>query len=390
MHPLHLALGDRRASVHHRPPVLALLALVATATPAIDVYTFGPGDDIFSHFGHSAICVQEGADDRCYNFGTADFSTPLPLTRDFIRGRASFWVSVVARGPMLAYYRESDRTTWRQRLELTPAEARALADDLRQSARGESRYYLYHHYLDNCTTRVRDAVDRATGARLRAASGASTTAKPTFREYTRRGFAEQPALLLLTQLILGRGADRPTTAWEAMFLPSELMAGLATPAIVEYRRTGPLPADRAPPVEWLFALLGGLIGLPLLLTPRRAARVVAGLVLGTLALLPWTLALASSFAELRYNEVLLVLWPTDLLLGAIPQRTVVTYARLRLLALTLVAVAQLAGLSIQPLGPLMLLVGLPLFAILHTRSGTRIAPARGNADQIAAERQFQA
>lgn len=347
--------------------MLPLLALVATATPAIDVYTFGPGDDIFSHFGHSAICVQEGTDDRCYNFGTADFDTPLPLTRDFIRGRASFWVSVVQREPMLAYYRQSDRTTWRQRLPLDGNEARALAHDLRTVSSGASRYYLYHHYFDNCTTRIRDAVDRATDGRLKARGGGSG---PTFRDYTRRGFAEQPALLLLTALILGRGADRPTTTWETMFLPAELMAALEVPAVEAYTRRGPLPPREAPPIEWAFAGLGAVLAGALWVAERRgrrAGRAVVGLILGLLALLPWALALASAFPELRYNEVLLVLWPTDLALPFLGAPAARRYAVVRSTGLALVTAALLMGLALQPLGPLILLAALPLLVLARAR-----------------------
>ena len=71
---------------------LALSSInTAASVPTIDVYTMGIGDDVFAHFGHAAICVGSEDSDRgrCYNYGTADFSTPVPLTWDFIRGNAS-------------------------------------------------------------------------------------------------------------------------------------------------------------------------------------------------------------------------------------------------------------------------------------------------------------
>ena len=75
--------------------LLALSSATAQAAPIIDVYTMGQGDELFSAFGHAAICVTdaEAPRGRCYNYGTADFTTPLPLTWSFIRGRALFWVS---------------------------------------------------------------------------------------------------------------------------------------------------------------------------------------------------------------------------------------------------------------------------------------------------------
>ena len=80
--------------------------------PVIDLYTMGQGDEIFSAFGHAAICVTDGEAPRgrCYNYGTADFTTPVPLTWNFIRGRALFWVSVTDTFHMLRYYEHVGRT----------------------------------------------------------------------------------------------------------------------------------------------------------------------------------------------------------------------------------------------------------------------------------------
>jgi hypothetical protein len=44
-----------------------------------------------------------------------------------------------------------------------------LANSLRENARPENREYLYDYFRDNCSTRVRDAVDRAVGGRVRQA-----------------------------------------------------------------------------------------------------------------------------------------------------------------------------------------------------------------------------
>src|SRR5262245_47152485 len=65
----------------------------ASAPPVVELYTMGPGDELFSAFGHAAVCVldERTPAGRCYNYGTADFRTPLPLTWNFVRGRARFW-----------------------------------------------------------------------------------------------------------------------------------------------------------------------------------------------------------------------------------------------------------------------------------------------------------
>lgn len=107
----------------------------APRLPVVEVYTMGPGEELFSAFGHGAICVtdEQSPLGRCYNYGTADFSTPGPLTWNFLRGRALFWVSVAPRPLMEALYRHEDRTLYRQRLPLPEAQIRRLVAADRKS-----------------------------------------------------------------------------------------------------------------------------------------------------------------------------------------------------------------------------------------------------------------
>lgn len=341
--------------------VLTALVISSTAAPAIDVYTFGPGDEIFSHFGHSAIC----AGDRCYNYGTADFSTPVPLTIDFIRGRALFWVSVIDRERMKAAYRREDRSIWRQTLPLTEQQASDLARSLATAVESDERYYRYHHYRDNCTTRIRDLVDRVTGGAL---SKAKLEERPTFREYTYRGFAGHMELLAVTDLIMGRAADQPGTRWDAMFLPAELMSGLhehlgAAP-VLEYERRGPPFEGSRYGGRFLFGAIGAVLALLLLISRGRLfgfSRRFVGFVLALIALVPWGLAVASAFPELSENEVLLVLLPLDLALVVLSAARARTYVFARLIGLAVVLVASLLGVLMQPLWPAMLICAPPLF-----------------------------
>ncbi|MGZ3407355.1 MAG: lipoprotein N-acyltransferase Lnb domain-containing protein, partial [Polyangia bacterium] len=133
--------------------VVSALPSVARAAPMIDVYTMGVGDELFSAFGHAAICVTDGEAPRgrCYNYGTADFTTPVPLTWNFIRGRALFWVSTTDVPHMLHYYASVGRAVWRQTLLLTSDEATRVAVALDASAQEGTKYYRYHHFNDNCT-----------------------------------------------------------------------------------------------------------------------------------------------------------------------------------------------------------------------------------------------
>ncbi|MDB4965643.1 MAG: hypothetical protein JWN44_1332 [Myxococcales bacterium] len=342
-----------------RGAVVALVLLassLARAAPTVELYTMGAGDEIFSAFGHAAICVTDGEapGGRCYNYGTADFTTPVPLTWNFIRGRALFWVSVTDTFHMLRYYQHVGRAVWRQTLTLTPPEAERVAAALAASADERVKYYRYHHFDDNCTTRIRDLLDRATDGRL---GRDRTDRRLTFRQWARQGFAGDAPLLAAVEMLLGRSADRRTDSWQAMFLPSELRDEVARryrAPPVEVVRGQPRPPAGA---TWLgqaaFFVAGALLAL-LLVVHLRTGRIVAGVVLGLVGLILWALAALSTFPELTRNELLFSFWPTDFALPWLGRR----YLNARLVVLGLVVLLHL-GLFVQPLAPSLLAL-LPL------------------------------
>lgn len=360
-----LGAGPAAAQEHDQPALPA-----APRVPLVEVYTMGPGEELFSAFGHGAICVtdEQSPLGRCYNYGTADFSTPGPLTWSFLRGRALFWVSVAPRPLMEALYRHEDRTLYRQRLPLPEAQIRRLVATLHDADVRERTFYLYHHFNDNCTTRIRDLIDRVTDGALR--RGAEAPTDPPLRHHVYRGFAGATGMLFLTDLLLAREADRPTTRWQGMFLPDVLRGELektlgAVPEVI-YTRRGPTVQPPQPPsrsgVSWIFLVLGGGLALLCVVTPRLG-RVATGLVLGGLGLLTWALILAAVLTWLRYNEVALLCWPFDLCLLWLRPRVQKAYLATRLVWLGLCALAALTGVLVQPLGPVLLLCGLPLLVL---------------------------
>ncbi|MFO0728175.1 MAG: DUF4105 domain-containing protein [Myxococcota bacterium] len=328
----------------------------AAGAIVLELLTFGIGSDPFSHFGHAAICVREPERDRCFNFGTADFSTPVPLTLGFLRGQADFWVSVVDRKRTLDWYASEDRTIESQALtSLTATEARDLAALLEASAAPDVRFYRYNHFADNCTTRIRDLLDRATQGRLRAATFDRPSGR-SFRDYVEQGFADDLLLLMLSQVMVGRAVDRPATTWEALFLPAELRDAVervygAEPVALfrsSHHQT-PLGFPRGS-----LAILGlGVLGALLVSMSARTKRPRLGAAIALacpilLGLLIDAVAAYSIQPELRVNEALLVLSPLDVLAlhrgaGGLAWR------RFRLGMLGLLLILKASGVLLQPL-----------------------------------------
>jgi hypothetical protein len=198
-------------------------ALALPPPTRVSVLTMGPGDHPFTRFGHNALLLEwPGADEErslVYNFGTFEFDG-WRGARDFMQGRFRYWLSVSSLKATLHAYGAASRSLTAQELELTGSERAELFQALAVNALPEHRYYDYDYYRDNCSTRVRDAVDRVLRGQLR--RGVRGAGRLTFREHTLRLTGQSFWLYLGLDLALGRATDRPTTRWEELFLPQEL------------------------------------------------------------------------------------------------------------------------------------------------------------------------
>ena len=192
---------------------------------SVYVITMGPGDHPFFKFGHNAIWIQDrnARTDRVYNFGTFRFDSPK-LLPEFIRGRLTYWLSVSSIQQTLRGYIAENRTVEAQELDLDAHAKLDLKHSLDENALPQNRAYKYDYFLDNCSTRVRDAIDAATGFRLRAST--QGPARLTLRAQALRLTADVFSEYLGLYLVLGPSTDRAVDRWAEMFIPQELARGL--------------------------------------------------------------------------------------------------------------------------------------------------------------------
>lgn len=188
----------------------------------IYLMTMGMGDRVWERFGHNAIRIVDASrgTDSVYNWGTFDFNQPNFLGR-FLTGNTLYWMQGDDIAETMATYRYLNRSVWVQELDLTPAQRVAMRDFIAWNAQPEHRYYRYDYYLDNCSTRVRDLIDRIVDGQLRAATAGRLT-NTTYRFHTLRALQYDEPVALGTDIGLGEGADRPISAWEESFLPTRL------------------------------------------------------------------------------------------------------------------------------------------------------------------------
>lgn len=206
-----------------RVAALAATADRETAGTTVYLLTMGQGDLVWEKFGHNAIWIHDPAagTDRVYNYGVFDFDSPGYWSR-FVKGDWIYQLAVNDIRETLAQYRYFDRSVIAQEINLTEPEKAELQSFLEWNARPENREYLYDYYRDNCSTRVRDVLDRFTGGAL-SASTARTSTERNYRWHTRRLLASDRLAYAGTAVGLGPRADRPITVWEEMFLPEKLM-----------------------------------------------------------------------------------------------------------------------------------------------------------------------
>lgn len=277
-------------------PLLALLCLMFTALPAvaaprIGVMTMQPGDIFWERFGHDAIVVDDPAfaEPISYNFGFFDLEEPDFAAR-FVRGDMQYALVALPLSQDLQLYRDEGRGVRVQWLDLTPDQAEALAAQLEHNARPENARYRYDYFRDNCSTRVRDALDRALGGSL-GQQLASRSQGNSYRSEATRLSRPAPWMWLGFQLGLGPNADQPLSRWEEAFIPMRLADALreartaaGTPLVIgeeqllPHRLAAEPEARSEPVIAW--TLTGIVLGLALWFIGRRRPRIVAGFALG--------------------------------------------------------------------------------------------------------------
>ncbi len=327
--------------------LLCLLSLLCCALPAraqdttpapqISVVTFGPGEIYWERFGHNALLVRQAGQERLYNYGIFDFQQKN-FFLNFARGHMLYRLDVEHFRRALRMYHAEGRWAREQKLALGDAQARELAAFLAQNAQPDNAEYRYDYFRDNCSTRVRDALDRALGGVLKQRFEARPGA-PSYRFEATRLIGPDLALAIGMDLGMGPSADAPLNLWQASFVPMTFMQALREARITDAAGERPLVASEAeilpaqlpeapeqpPALLWPMLLMGLLLAAGLLLLgrlrARRWARYGFAALAATLSLLCGAggLVLAASWALTEHwamwrNLNLLLLNPLCLLL----------------------------------------------------------------------------
>ena len=366
-----------RSANAQTPPVTAQAVAATAGSPiTVTLVTFGLGQEVFERFGHNALWFHDAAtlEDSAYHWGLFSFSEPGFLLR-FLTGDTNYWMGAVDARQLVESERSRGRPVTLQRLNLTAAQALKLREFVRWNEREEHKFYRYDYFGDNCSTRLRDALDGVLGGAIRRATDSVMTATSYRSESLRLTDGDAPVQAGI-DVALGRPADVPLTRWQSFFIPMRLRdavrtirvqdsAGASVPLVAD-EQVVPLPAGAMPVPERLaaptltlrYAILGLLIALlvvvlrVMMLSRRSAAWGLALLgsawsllcgTLGVILLLAWT---ATRHVFWAWNENLLLLTPFSLALVLLIPAAVLSRRRER--AARMIA-AVIAGLSLVAL-----------------------------------------
>lgn len=169
--------------------------------------TFGPGDDIPSYWGHIAMIVEDTLlhQSAIYNYGLYSFDNNF-LWR-FVQGRLIFEVGRASVNSYFRYYRSQNRTIQLLRLHIPLSKRLQLAAKLEWNILPQNKKYLYHHYYDNCATRLRDLIDQAVDGQFHQAMDVPATM--TLRDHTKRYTSRNLPLEWILMFWMSDRIDQP-------------------------------------------------------------------------------------------------------------------------------------------------------------------------------------
>jgi hypothetical protein len=194
----------------------------ASNDTAAFLLTCGPGTETYSIYGHSAlrITIPSKSIDSVYNWGVFDFDTPN-FTWKFAKGRLDYMLQSQSLNGFLQGYFYERRYVYSQKLNINQAETRRLVELINENLRPENKKYRYDFFYDDCSTRIRDLLEKSIGEKLKYPPSESGKI-PTFRDMVAKYQNPYPWLRFGVDLIMGSTADKKAVFRDRMFLPIDL------------------------------------------------------------------------------------------------------------------------------------------------------------------------
>mgnify|MGYP001627251449 CR=1 FL=1 len=191
----------------------------------ISILTCGPGGELYSVYGHSAIRVIDSCHgyDVVYNYGTFNFSDP-DFYWKFTRGKLDYYLNEESFDGFFRSYSREGRSVYEQVLSLSTEDAYRVYTFLKHNLVEENKYYRYDFLFDNCSTRIRDIFLNLFGRRFQygyVIRDDSMSFRTVLNHYERNLHWERLGI----NLLMSDQVDKKMNNNESMFLPDYLQRG---------------------------------------------------------------------------------------------------------------------------------------------------------------------
>ena len=187
----------------------------------VSLLTCGPGNEVYSLFGHTAIrvCLPSRGMDIVVNYGMFSFKQKYFIPR-FVLGLTDYQMGITTFDDFKAEYEYEQRWVFEQILNLTSKEKSALLQAIDRNYKPENVTYRYNFFYNNCTTKARDLIAANIDGKIKYNS--ATSEYPSFRELCHSKTFNNRWSQFGNDLLLGIQADLPTNISEQQFLPENL------------------------------------------------------------------------------------------------------------------------------------------------------------------------
>ncbi|MDR2942345.1 MAG: DUF4105 domain-containing protein [Treponema sp.] len=188
----------------------------------LKIAVMGPGDELYFWWGHIALVIEDSnaGTSRFYDYGLFSFENEN-FFYNFAFGRLLYSCGVSSTNRNIAGYVGTNRDVVFYTLNIPPENRKKVHDFAAFNVLPENRNYFYHHFKDNCSTRIRDIIDLATDGQFKEQFG-NAPGRYTLRQHVRRHTWFMPPADWALNFWMGQVIDTPITIWEEMFLPSEV------------------------------------------------------------------------------------------------------------------------------------------------------------------------
>jgi hypothetical protein len=209
----------------------------------IYLITCSPGTETYSIYGHSAVrvVINHPGSDIVYNWGVFDFNTPH-FAWKFAKGRLDYLLDASEFNRFVTEYIYEKRSVYSQKINLDPYEKKIFLSLIQENLLPENRAYRYDFFYDDCSTRIRDLLEKAIGKKL---SYPPDERKDilSFREMVGECQRPYPWLKMGVDLIMGSGGEKKADFRNRMFLPLYLQKNLSMSTVRRDQRLVPLLAS---------------------------------------------------------------------------------------------------------------------------------------------------